>query len=712
MTSTSAAPTGGSQDLDGDGTGWSLGTDVGGTFTDLWLRSPSGRSVVCKSPTTPDVVTGVVNAVQLAADLVGIPVEELCQRVTRFGHGTTVGLNALLTGRAAKVALITTAGFGDVLEIGRLRRGTASLRGLELGDYFLRGRTTPLVPRDLVIEVAERVDSHGTIIVPLAEQSVRESMTALAEQGVEAVGICLLWATENPDHELAVARIVAQQLPRAFISVSHLVAPVVGEYARAATTVANAALGPVAGKYLFDLSRRLADLGMNASIMMTTSAGGVVPAAAATVTPVANLLSGPASCVVAGQALGRQLGALNVLTMDVGGTSFDVGVIVDGVPLLREDVTFGGADMYVPGVDIASIGAGGGSIATVNGESLTVGPQSAGADPGPVCYGKGGTLPTTTDADLVLGVLDPDQFGSGGIRLDAEAAAAAITEQIGQPLHLDAVAAARAIRVVFDAAMADLLRSVTIERGHDPREFILVVGGGSGPSHAWALCRELGMSGFIVPATATAQSAFGAGTSDLRTTASRTVYARILPGSQPNDELASLVQSALTETRNRALDTIPNPGQATVACTAALRYHGQAHHLDVEIDPQPTRADLTALLQRFEADYEKLFGAGSGFREAGFELLSVRAVASNRYGTATISASGRPLERVDVRPVVFDDPTQPTPTTVYRCDVPAAGQTVDGPCLIELRGCVVVVPPQGRAKTDELGLIHVEVPLP
>lgn len=695
--------------LGDDSSGWSIGTDVGGTFTDLWLRSPSGRSLVCKSPTTSDVVTGVVNAIHLAAERAEIPVEKLCSQVTRFGHGTTVGLNALLTGRAAKAALITTAGFGDVLEIGRLRRGYAGLRGHELGDYYLRGGTPPLVPRDLVVEVVERVDSHGNVIVPLDCDVVRNQIAELAERGVEAVGVCLLWSTANPDHERAIAQVVADVLPEAFVSVSHEVAPVVGEYARASTTVANAALGPVAGDYLKKLSNQLTQLGMTAPITITTCAGGVVPSDVAAVTPVSILLSGPASCVVAGKALGRQIGSPNVVTLDVGGTSFDVGVVVDGNPLMREDATFGGADMSVPGVDIASIGAGGGSIASVRGGVLAVGPQSAGANPGPVCYGLGGIQPTTTDADLVLGVLHPDRFGSGGLRLDADAAKVAIAEQIGDPLGLDAVAAARAIRVVFDAAMADLLRSVTIERGHDPREFTLVAGGGSGPSHAWALCRELGLKRFVVPATATAQSAFGAGTNDLRTTASRTVYARVLPGAEPSEEMVGIVREALADTVRRAREAIPNSDEAQISCTAAIRFHGQTNYLDVDIAPEPTRRELSDLLDLFESDYEKLFGAGSGFRQAGFELLSVRTTASSRFGSVPTTSEGEPFVFVEERPVIFDDPTDPEKTAVYTCGLPAPGQAIDGPCLIELLGCVVVVPPNGRATTDKFGLIHVEV---
>jgi len=694
-------------DRQDDEAGWAVGTDVGGTFTDLWLRSPSGRTLVCKSPTTADVVTGVVDALRLAAELAGRSVEELCSLITRFGHGTTVGLNALLTGRAARVGLITTEGFGDVLEIGRLRRGIASLQGMELGDYALRGRVQPLVPRASVVEVRERIGSNGKIVIPLDLDSARASVRTLRDKGVEAVAVCFLWATENPAHELAVAELVHEQLPDAFLSLSHVIAPTVGEYARASTTAANAALGPIAGDYLAVLGTELAALGMRAPIMLTTSAGGVVPAAAMRATPVTSLLSGPASCVVAGQALGQQLKRPNVLTLDVGGTSFDVGVIVDGAPLLREEVTFGGADMRVPSVDIASIGAGGGSIAAVSGGNLTVGPRSAGATPGPVCYGKGGIDPTATDADLVLGVLDPNGFRSGGMVLDVAAASRAIEQRVGVPLGLTAIEAAWAIREVLDSAMADLLRSVTIERGHDPREFLVVAGGGSGPSHAWVLCRELGLGGFVVPATATAQSAFGAGTSDLRTTASRTCYIRLAGGVLPNEAHAVLVADALRDTAHRAVSTIPASSATEVAFTAAVRYHGQAHHIDVRLEAEPDVSALVGLLSRFESDYETLFGKGAGYREAGFEILSVRAVAVHRSAVPSSSTSSQLFQVRSTRPVVFEHPNAPADTVVYGCDWPSADQTVAGPCLIQLPGCVVVVPPGGSAATDDLGAIHV-----
>lgn len=689
--------------------GWAIGTDVGGTFTDLWVRSPDGESWVCKSPTTADVVTGVINAVHMAADTVGVDVTELCKAVTRFGHGTTVGLNALLTGRAGKAGLITTRGFADVLEIGRLRRGTAGLKGMDLGDYFLRGQIPPLVPRTHVVEVDERVDVDGIVRIALDEDSVRTAVSRLRALGVEAVAVCLLWSTENPAHEVAVGEIVSQEFPEAFLSLSHDVAPSVGEYARASTTVANAALGPVSGRYLSRLQDELARLGMTAPIMLTTSAGGVVPARTVSERPVSNLLSGPASCVVAGQKLGSELGVSQVLTLDVGGTSFDVGVIVDGVPLMTDEVTFGGADMRVPSIDIASIGAGGGSIAAVEGGVLSVGPRSAGADPGPVCYGKGGTEPTTTDADLVLGVLDREQFSSGGIVLDRAAAAAAIEEKVGRSLGLCAVEAARAIRVVFDNAMADLLRAVTIERGHDPREFTLIAGGGSGPSHAWALCREIGLPGFIVPPTATGASAFGAGTSDLKTTAGRTAYRRILPRVGPTDEDAEAIASAAAATDGRALASIPDRERSTVTRAASIRYSGQTHHLDIELPSRVDRASIAKLLTDFEFEYDKLWGKGAGFKEAGFEILSVRSVAAQPATNVAVSGGGDLFNRLGTRQVVFDDADRPDSTPVYEVRWPAAGQELSGPALVSLPGCVVVVPPGGSATTDGFGLIHVRV---
>lgn len=698
--------------MNSEAASWQVGTDVGGSFTDVWLRTDDGREIVRKAPTTADVVTGLLDGLDAVAQAAGLRLEELLPRLGRFGHGTTVGLNALLTGRAARTALVTTAGFGDVLEIGRLRRGFAGLRPDQLSDYHERGRTAPLVPRTLVAEVTERVDRTGAVLVPLGTEGARSALRRLAAQQVEAVAVCLLWATENPVHERALRDLIADELPGAFVSLSHEVAPAVGEYARASTTAANASLGPVAGHYLRDLDRQLRVRGLRAPLLSTTSAGGVATAAALASHPVSTLLSGPASGVVAGGIAGTRLGRSNVLTMDVGGTSFDVGVVVDGSPLMTSEVTFGGADIRVPSVDVASIGAGGGSIASVTGGTLAVGPRSAGSTPGPACYRRGGTEATATDADLLLGIIDPERF-AGGMQLDRDAAWRAVSEHVAAPLGLSVRAAAHAVRAVLDASMADLIRSVTIERGHDPREFTLIAGGGSGPSHAWSLCRELGLEEFVVPPTATAQSAFGAGTAPLRATTERTCYLRLPPGQQPDKRHVSALHRAAEEVGGQARRAITASAAVQVELTAAVRYRGQAHHLDVPLAGSSDETNgerLAGLLERFERDYEVLFGRGAGFREAGFEVLSVRAIATaqdsswNRTGL-----SGAPLSRIGRRNVVFDDPGTPVATPVYASDRPRPGSRLLGPCLVELPGCVVVVPPGGTVTADEDAFLHVKV---
>jgi N-methylhydantoinase A len=692
--------------------GWQAGTDVGGSFTDVWLRTDDGREIVRKAPTTADVVTGLLDGLAAVAEAAGLPLEELLPRLGRFGHGTTVGLNALLTGRAARTALVTTAGFGDVLEIGRLRRGFAGLQPDQLSDYHQRGRTAPLVPRTRVVEVTERVDRTGAVLVPLDIEAARSALRGLAGQRVEAVAVCLLWATENPVHERALRDLIADELPGVFVSLSHEVAPAVGEYARASTTAANASLGPVAGHYLQDLDRQLRARGLRAPLLNTTSAGGVATAASLAGRPVSTLLSGPASGVVAGAIAGTRLGRGNVLTMDVGGTSFDVGVVVAGSPLMTSEVTFGGVDIRVPSVDVASIGAGGGSIASVAGGTLAVGPRSAGSTPGPACYGRGGTEATATDADLLLGIIDPGRF-AGGMQLDRDAAWRAVSGHVAAPLGVPVRAAAHAVRAVLDASMADLIRSVTIERGHDPREFTLIAGGGSGPSHAWSLCRELGLEEFVVPPTATAQSAFGAGTAPLRATTERTCYLRLAPGQQPGEQQVSALHRAAEDVWGQAQLEITSSAPVQVELTAAVRYRGQAHHLDVPLarsSDETNSERLVTLLDRFERDYEVLFGRGAGFREAGFEVLSVRAIATAQDARWTrTELSGAPLAEIGRRDVVFDDPGTPVATPVYASDRPRPGSRLLGPCLVELPGCVVVVPPGGAVTADEDAFLHVKV---
>lgn len=671
-----------------------VGSDVGGTFTDLWVRASDGRTKMVKAPTTDDVIAGLMEAIALAAAEFDLGTHELCSRIERFGHGTTVGLNALLTNRYDRTGVVTTRGFGDTLEIGRLRRQTAGMTDAEVTDYYRRGRSRPLVARADVVEVDERIEVSGEVVRPLDEHDARRAITTLAERGIRAVALCTLWSTANGAHERRLHELVVEAIPDASVSVSHEVAHSVGEYARMTTTAANAALKTTAGDYVTELERRLRDLGCAAPLRLMTGAGGVVPAEYLRDRPVAALFSGPAAGVIASQHDAARLGRESALTIDIGGTSFDVGVVVHGRPLMTSEVRLAGAEIRVPTIDVRSIGAGGGSIASVRDGELRVGPESAGADPGPACYGRGGNQPTTTDADLLLGVLDPHAFAGRRMRLDIDAARTAITTHVAGPLGVDVVRAAWGIREVMTSRMADLLRQVTIERGRDPRDFVLFAGGGAGPSHAADLARELGIEEVVVPPTATAQSAYGTGTSDLLMTAERTLNLR-LPAGRP------------AEPHQRAhLDRIVADATAEVAhlgrtdTVYAVRYGGQSHHIDI------AAASLDDALNGFEDEYERLFGRGAAFPEAGFEIVSVRVTGTARAPRPSDSVRGERLHTRGARRVVFDDPQAPVETPLYACELPAGGQTIDGPALVEFPAHTVMIPPGWTGHTDEFGNVH------
>jgi N-methylhydantoinase A len=689
-----------------------IGTDVGGTFTDLWVADQTGSSRVFKSPTTSDVLGGVINAVKLGAEAYGLSFEAFCAAIHRFGHGTTVGLNALLTGRAAKTGIITTSGFADTLEIGRIRRQTSGLTEAEVTDFYLHNRFQPLVPRSAIVEVDERIDANGEVLIALNEAGAAAAIEGLKQQDVVAVAICTLWATVNPVHEILLRRIVAAAMPDAFVSLSHEISPVVGEYGRMSTTGANASLGPIAGRYLTRLEAVLREAGMSVPILMMTNAGGVLPTAVLNDRPAYSLFSGPAAGVIGSLVLSEKLNAPNILTTDIGGTSFDVGVIVDGKPIRRSEISVAGADIRVPSIDVASIGAGGGSIASVRFGDLNVGPQSAGANPGPACYGRGGTEPTATDADLVLGVIDPKNFIGGRMQLDVAAARRAIDEKIAQPLRMTIEEAAWGIREILDNKMADLLRRVTVERGFNPHDFMLLANGGAGPSHAWVLARELGLSGFVVPAAATVQSAYGCANSDLGLTDERPIYIRIKPGQRPDAAQARLLAEAIrVGARNirEGLKAAGASGAIDVESLASMRYRGQTNSIDIPVFEQADGDAFEAIAAGFEKKYESLFGRGASYSQAGFEVVAIRTIGRGALAPAETNMTGDPLVRADFRPVIFDDPRQPVKTAIYHVSFPAPGAEVLGPCIIEFPGQNVVVPSGSAARADRFGNLHVSL---
>lgn len=688
-----------------------IGTDVGGTFTDLWVAGDDGRARVFKAPTTKDVIGGVIDAITLAAASYEVSFESFCAQIARFGHGTTVGLNALLTGSAARTFVLTTKGFGDTLEIGRLRRQTSGMNELEMTDAYFRNRHPPLVPRSHVIEFDERIDATGKIVVPLDVSQAGRMLEALRDERPEAIAVCTLFSVVNPAHELKLRDLVNDVLPDAFVSLSHEISPSVGEYSRMSTTVANAALGPIAGRYLARLEEILRKAGMKVPILMMTCSGGVLPTKLLNDRPVFAVFSGPAAGVKGSQAIGELIGSDNILTTDIGGTSFDVGVIVDRQPITRAEIALAGADMKVRSIDVDSIGAGGGSIASVDRGELRVGPRSAGAEPGPACYARGGTEPTATDADLVLGVLDPDNFIGGRMRLDVEAAQKAIHDKIAKPLGMTVNEAAWGIRKVLDSRMADLLRRMTLERGYNPLDFALLANGGAGPSHAWVLSAELGLRGFVVPAAATAQSAFGTANCDLGYVAERPVYVRVPPRGEPAPDRLQAIGEAMRAARDEAQALLRTAGaneDIKVEQSVSVRFRGQSHHLDVPfVGGLFDSAAYQRVVAAFQQQYESLFGGGASFSQAGYEILSIQASAAVRLTPPSITGSGDQLVRRGSRKVVFDDPTHAVDTAIFQTLFPPPGAEVQGPCIIEFPGQSVVVPPGARASADRFGNLHV-----
>ena len=695
-----------------------LGVDIGGTFTDLVLMDASGSIATAKALTTPGrLEDGVFDAITLAAEARGLRPEALLGQIEAFGHGTTQATNALVERDGAVTGLITTRGFGDTLMLQRLMGFTAGLAVDQLGWYSRRRYPDPVIPRRLIREVPERVDQAGNVLLPLDEAAVYLAVRDLVAAGVETFAVTLLWSFRNPAHERRIGAIIKEVCPQAYVSLSCDVAPVIGEYERTATTALNSYLATKVVSYLGKMEGLLRDRGLKGSFFILNSSGGVIPAHEAAARPVLLVASGPTGGVMGSLYLAESMGLRNIITTDMGGTSFDVAIIVDGKPLISGTHEAGGYHLATPMVDIRAVGAGGGSIATVEGGLLRVGPESARAHPGPVCYGQGGTRATVTDADVVLGILSPDNFLGGRMKLDREAAAASIKAQIADPLGLSVEAAAAGIRRVVDSHMADVLREVTIGRGYDPRDFTLFAYGGAGPAHCAGFGAELGVPRIVIPATSMAHSAYGALASDIHQTAEQSLLLRGGGGARDLWEGLdpAVVSGLFDELEERCLTAIGKAGiardKAEITRSIDMRYRRQTHDLMITVPPGPiTAQSLRHVVTRFEETYESVYGRGAGFRLAGIELSTFRVAAIGRTRKPAVSKPS--ASRV------------PTPTTrrlfepVLRRFVSAAiwdwlslpvGHSVSGPAVIEHPETTVYVGPGQTAVIDATGNLSIEL---
>jgi len=712
-----------------------VGLDVGGTFTDLVVMDDAGSVWSNKAPTTPGrLEQGVQDALELFARERSATLPQVLERVRSFGHGTTQATNVVVQRSGARTALITTRGFGDTIFIARLQGFTAGVPDELLGFYSARRWPEPIVTRKLVFEVPERVDQAGEVLLALDEDGARGAIERARDAGAEALAVALLWSPRNPAHELRIAELAAELAPELPVSLSHEVAPVVGEYERTATTVLNSYVSPRVRSYLEHAEQRLRGQRLRGAFRVLSSAGGVMSAADAARRPVTLLGSGPAGGVIGSRQLARTLGHRNVITTDMGGTSFDVGLIIDGQAAIAAVSQAGGYHVATPAIEITAIGAGGGSIASVVQGTLRVGPQSAGADPGPVCYARGGERPTVTDADVVLGILAPQSFLGGRMRLDRQAAAAAIETQIGQPLGLTLEQAAAGIRRVVDSQMAGALREITIGRGHDPRDFVLYAYGGAGPMHCATFGSELGVPAIVIPATAMVHCAYGALSSDVLFSAQSSLQDGTI-SLDGTDALHSSSSSLDDERLERAFTELERQASAVIEANgveagaiglrrcADLRYRRQTNELIVE---HP--GTLAALVERFERTYEDFYGRGAGYREAGIEITTLRVeatgatakpqptvVATEAPASTSAPAAGaggnghRPLTAPQSRRIVDPATAEPLQATVRQWADMRPGELVPGPAVIEHPTTTVYVSGGQSAALDRLGNLKLTI---
>ncbi len=671
-----------------------IGIDVGGTFTDV-VTVRDGTLHVDKTPSTPDAPEeGVLDGLTLSRDGVGYDAFD----VSFLAHGTTVATNAVLEREYAETALVTTEGFRDALEIGRQARP-------DIYDFDAT-KPTPVIERDRRYEVTERLDERGAVATPLEDADVRAVADEIDRTDVDSVAVALLFSFENDAHERRIAEILEKRLDVS-VSLSSDVLPEIREYERTLATSLNAALKPVMDRYLGRLENAVRDRSIPAPLAIMQSNGGTIDADRARRRPVNTLLSGPAAGVQGAAHVAALAGAEDVITMDMGGTSCDVSLVQGGEPVVSTELTVGDYPVRIPMVAVHTIGAGGGSIAWIDaGDALRVGPRSAGAVPGPICYGRGGEAPTVTDAHLLCGRLDPDRFLSEELDADADRVEAAVRERIAEPLDLSMRAAAEGILDVANANMERALRLVSVERGHDPREFGLVAFGGAGPLHATALARELEVPRVIVPRTAGVLSALGLLVTDRIHDFSSSMIRR-LADADP-DEIESTLASFDEEGRSR-LDGVADD-RIAIERSLDCRYVGQSFELTVPVPDGPiTDETLDGIAERFHAAHERRYGHASP--DEPVELVTVRLRARGLVYPPELSASaatGNPDDAIDhSRDVVFDGELHET--RIYDRDQLPIESDIEGPAIVEGGESTLVVRPAQRARVDDYGTILVEV---
>jgi N-methylhydantoinase A len=675
-----------------------IAVDSGGTFCDCVVFDGKGKVTRAKAPSTPpDFEQGVLASVAEAAGRLDRSLDQVLSETVLFAHGTTVATNVLITRTGANVALVTTKGHEDAILIGRTAQKVAGLAESEIINVARLTKARPLVPHPRIFGIDERIDRAGRVVVPLMMERAESVLNRIKGNGIEAVAVSFLWSFLNPSHEQAVKQWLQREMPGVVVTASHELVPLIREYERTATTVMNAYLTPVVARYLQRMLTRLVEAGLAGPVAVMHSSGGLSSVGEASERGASLLVSGPAGGALGAEALAARLGLDQVLTADVGGTSFDVSVLIDGKAGYSDGPIVDKYPLALPVIDVGSIGAGGGSIAWIEPETgvLRVGPQSAGARPGPACYNQGGQEPTVTDANLVLGRLNPTFFLGGRMRLFPDKARATIRTRIAEPLGISLEEAAAAIVEIVDAQMSDLIRKVTVERGQDPRNFVVFAYGGAGGLHCDAFSSALGCREVVVPALASVFSAFGIAGSDAKRVMELSDPVRFpfdLGRFRKNfDRLENAIREKMADQR------LPI-GKLNLTRFVHLLFKGQVHTVRVPVTASDLGADDRGegILRRFVELYENRYGQGTAYVKAGVEAvaLSVEAVAGLPKPVLTPARMGNSnatSARKETRPIYLHERKRFVDLPIYAGEKLRPGHRIQGPALIEAEDMTVLV---------------------
>ncbi len=682
-------------------TEYRIGIDVGGTFTDFLLTSKDGSSEIFKVLSTPeDPSVGLLNGLSEMAQSKDVSLKDFIQSVTTIVHGTTVTTNAVLTRRGAKTGLLTTQGLRDALE---MRRG---IREEQYNNRYTN--VEPLVPRYLRYPVEERLDYKGDVLTEIKEADVSAAVELFQDEDVEAIAICFMNSFANGSHETVAAKIFTEKMPDAYLTVSSEFLPSIRFYDRISTTVLNSYVGPILRSYLRSLIQKLKDIGYDGVLLIMQSNGGVVSPESAIDSAAVTLLSGPAAGPMAGIEYTSIQGYEDCITIDMGGTSFDAALIKDQTPLVTTEGEINRLRIALPMLGINTIGAGGGSIGWVDeGGLLRMGPQSAGSNPGPACYDLGGELPTCTDADLVLGYLDKDFFAGGKIRLDYDRAVRAITDKIAEPLGMDMVEAAAGMYRVINVNMASGVREVSVKRGHDPREFPLVVAGGAGPVHACMIAQELEIPVMIIPKESSIFCAAGMLMSDLKHNFVRT-YSTPLHGMDVEKFITLFYDMEKEATELLKSEHIPESAIQHIY-SLDMRYVKQYHEVNVEITKETlAKGDLASIARSFHPEHNRLFGYSLEEEKTPIELINLRLLSVGR--TVKPQFKQEAYDREDPKKALKKKRKVYLPVEEQYAEVPVYdghklryGNKVEGPALIEQVNTTTFVTPEYNVLCDKYG---------